>query len=396
MNVAIITDSFPPMVDGVSRSALAYAKALHEGGYGQCIVIAPRMPRVKYHYPFPVYGFRSIKLPYDEYRAGHPFMPTLIKKLKSMDIDILHAHSPFISMTLARQLRRRLEIPIVFTQHTKWDYDIAEVVSSKVLRREVERHVYRSISKADDLWAVSRGAGEHLNSRGYKGNFIVMPNGTDFPQGKANPALLEQINDRFDLPEGVPVLLFVGRMMWYKNISLILDTLESLHKANFDFRMLFVGDGEDIVDIKKMTADKGLNGLVHFVGRVDDRNTLMSYFERSNLFILLSVYDNAPLVIREAAACACPSLVLRGSSTAEIIDDGVNGFHVGESAVLAAEAIMKIFSDRSRLEEVSAAASQQVYLPWNKVIERAVERYELVIKEYKERKIKEQNTDAVH
>jgi len=378
MNVAIITDSFPPMMDGVSRSALGYAKALHEGGHGKSIVIAPRVPRLEYDYPFPVYAFPSIKVLYDEYRAGHPFVPHLVRKLKAMNIDILHAHSPFISMTLARELRRYLKIPIVFTQHTKWDFDIAEAVSSKILQKRIERFAYSNLSRADDLWAVSRGAGEHLISRGYNGGYIVMPNGTDFPQCSIDSESLEQINIRYNLPDGVPVLLFVGRMMWYKNVGLILDTLELLHKSQFDFRMFFVGDGEDLSEIKKKTEDKGLSGLVHFVGRVNDRKVLMSYFARSDLFVFLSTYDNAPLVIREAAACACPALVSYGSSTAEIINDGVNGFAVKENAVYAADAIRTIFSDRKRLEDVSLAASQQVYLTWDKAIERAVERYHVV------------------
>ena len=382
MNVAIITDSFPPIMDGVSRSALGYAKALHDGGYGKCIVIAPRVPDLKYDYPFPVYRFPSVKLPYDQYRAGHPIVPHLIRKLKPLNIDILHAHSPFISMTLARQLRRYMKVPIVFTQHTKWDFDISTAVSSKMLQKKIERYVYWNLSKADELWAVSRGAGEHLISRGYKGNYIVMPNGTDFPKGSVDPELQAQINSRFNLPDGVPVLLFVGRMMWYKNISLILDTLELLHKSNFDFRMIFVGDGDNLPEIKKTSADKGLSGLVHFAGKISDRKILMSYFVRSDLFVLLSTYDNAPLVIREAAACACPSIVLHGSATAEMIDDGVNGFTVKENAVFAAEYIKKIFSDRKRLEEISLAASEQVYLTWEKAIERSVERYEIVKKAY--------------
>ena len=382
MNVAIITDSFPPLIDGVSRSALGYAKSLHEGGYGKCIVVAPRMPHLKYHYPFPVYGFPSVRLPYDVYRAGHPFLPRLISKLREMEIDILHAHSPFISMTLARELQRYLKIPIVFTQHTKWDSDIAIAVSFRVLQRKLERYAYRNISKADELWSVSHDAGEYLKSRGYNGEYVVMPNGTDFPRGEADPELLAQINSRYDLPDGVPVFLFVGRMKWYKNVGLILDTLELLHKSDFDFRMLFVGDGEDLPDIKKMAADKGLEKVVHFAGKISNRTELMQYFMRSDLFIFLSTYDNAPLVVREAAACACPTLALQGSSTAEILDNGINGFTVREGAIYSAEAIKAIFADRKRLEEVSTAASQQVYLTWEQAIERAVERYEVVKKAY--------------
>ena len=387
MNVALITDSFPPMIDGVSRSALGYAKALHEGGYGKSIVVAPLMPHVDYHYPFPVYGFRSVKLPFGDYRAGHPFMPILLKQMREMQIDIIHAHSPFISMSLACQLRRKLDVPVVFTQHTKWDYDFEAVIPTKLLRTRVERYVYWSMKKADELWAVSRGAGEHLQERGYVGDFIVMPNGTDFPQVERVPELRAQIDSRYNLPEGVPVFLFVGRMMWYKNISLILNTLEILKDSGFDFRMLFVGDGENLGDIKEMTSSKGLDDFVHFVGRVNDRRELMSFYERADLFMLLSVYDNAPLVVIEAAACSTPSIVLHGSATSEVVDDGVNGFHVSEeSAEEAAELIKTIFSDRERLAEVSKAASEQVYMPWEKLIVRIVERYQHVIDEYKKKK----------
>jgi len=378
MNVAIITDSFPPMMDGVSRSALGYANALHEGGYGKCIVIAPHIPRLKYNYPFPVYGFSSVKLPFDQYRAGHPFTPYLIRKLRSLDTDIIHAHSPFISMTLARELRRYLRIPIVFTQHTKWDYDIVRIISSKHLQKRIERFAYKNIDRADDVWAVSRGAGEYLCSRGFRGKYIVMPNGTDFPQHAAAPELLKQIENRFDLPGGVPVLLFVGRMMWYKNIELILESLEILRKRSFDFRMVFVGDGRDLLEVKKMTADKGLFDVVFFTGQVNDREMLRALYTRSDLFIFPSVYDTAGLVVLEAAACYSPSVVVRGSAASETVEDGVNGYYTSEDPENMADVVQAAFSDRRQLEQIAAAASGQIYLTWDKAIERAVKRYEAV------------------
>ena len=382
MNVAIITDSFPPMMDGVSRCALGYAQALHDGGYGNCIVVTPRMPNVNREYPFPVYGFNSVGLPYAEYRAGHPFMPKLIKTLKDMKTDILHVHSPFISMTVARQLRYILNIPIVFTQHTKWDFDIACAVSAKILCRGIERYAYNNLSAADELWAVSRGAGEYLVNSGYKGDFIVMPNGTDFTRGDPDPEQASQIRERFRLPAGVPVLLFVGRMIWYKNIALLIDALKILHERSFDFRMIFVGDGEDLPDIEKSAEAKGLEGIVGFTGRVSDRELLKAYYESADLFVFPSVYDNAPLVVREAAACGCPSLVVSGSSASEILENGETGFFADENAESVADTIMSAFSDLGRLEKISEAASEQVYLPWDKVIERSVERYESVINSY--------------
>ncbi|MCL2002410.1 MAG: glycosyltransferase [Oscillospiraceae bacterium] len=382
MNVALITDSFPPMVDGVSRSVLGYASAFHGGGHGKCIVVTPRIPGVKYHYPFPVYSFLSVGLPYAEYRAGHPLTPKLLTRLKAMNIDIIHAHSPFVSMAVARQLRLFLNVPIVFTQHTKWDYDIARAVPTKTLQKGVEQFVYKNLSAANELWAVSRGAAGYFVERGYSGEYVVMPNGTDFAKGSADSALTEKLSRKHGLPEDVPVLLFVGRMMWYKNIGLIIDALELLHKCGFDFRMVFVGDGEDLRDITQMARDKGLADVTVFAGRVNDREVLRAYFTRSNLFVFPSVYDNAPLVVREAAACACPSLVVRGSSASEMLEDGATGFFAEENAESLSAAIQAVFSDREKLAAVSAAASEEVYLSWSKVAERSADRYKEVIKAY--------------
>jgi glycosyltransferase involved in cell wall biosynthesis len=326
---------------------------------------------------------------YHDFRAGHPFMPKLLSIMQKMDIDIIHAHSPFIAMTVARQLRQFLKIPIVFTQHTKWDYDLARAIPIKPVVRNVERFIYSNISAANDVWAVSRQTGEYLVERGYKGDFFVMPNGTDFPKGVADELLLKSIYARFDLPDNVPVLLFVGRMMWYKGIGLIIEALELLKKRGFDFRMIFIGDGEDLAQAKKMAMSKRLNHLIHFTGRVNDREELRAYYTIANLFILPSVYDNAPLVLQEAAACSCPSLVVRGSSAAEIIMDSDNGYHSELCHKSIADCVCTIFSDRERHENVALAASQRLYTPWSKVAELSVERYKVVKNEYdKKRRVK--------
>jgi len=381
MNIAIITDSFPPMMDGVSKCALGYAETLAERG-DNCIVVAPQVPKANYDYPFPVYYYPSIGLPYAEYRAGHPFIPNLAAKLKRMNIDILHVHSPFTAMTIARQLRYWLKIPIVFTQHTKWDFDIARAVSSKILQKNILRYAYANIAAVDEVWAVSRGAGEYLVDHGFKGDFIVMPNGTDFVQSLVNPKDLAKLDKQFGLSDEVPTLLFVGRMMMYKGIGLIIDALEILRNRGFEFRMIFVGDGEDLEEAKRLTTRKSLDNAVHFAGRINDREALKAYYTRAELFLFPSVYDTAGLVVTEAAACFCPSVVICGSAAAETLDDGVTGFHIEETSESLADCVQNAFADRAKLERVALAAANEVYLPWNKVMERSIKRYEIVKKSY--------------
>jgi glycosyltransferase involved in cell wall biosynthesis len=218
-----------------------------------------------------------------------------------------------------------------------------------------------------------------------------MPNGTDFPTGDVDETHLRNIREKYNLPDNIqdniPVLLFVGRMMWYKGIGLTLEALEILDKKGFDFRMLFVGDGEDLIKAKKIVMNMKLNDKVHFAGRVNDREELRAYYTAADLFILPSVYDNAPLVVQEAAACGCPSLVVHGSSAAEIIEDGVNGYHSGQTPPGIADKIIEIWNDKLTLQRVSKEAVEELYTPWSKVADISMARYK-VIKEIFDKKMK--------
>ena len=386
MNVAFITDSFPPIIDGVGRCVLECAKEFTTGGHGRCIVVTPHVPGRDYsNYPFPVFHFSSLPLPNMEYRAGYPYMPSLVKKIGELKIDIIHAHSPFTAMTISKKLRKKFNVPIVYTQHTKWEYDIASAVGIPVIAKALEKYIYSNINAADDVWAVSKKTGEHIVDRGFSGEFTVMQNGTDFPRAEANPDLLRDIEQKYPLGENVPVLLFVGRMMWYKNQMLTFEALEILNKSGFDFRMFFIGDGIDLADMKKTVRDKNLCDKVFFLGRVDDRELLRAYYTRSDLFVFPSTYDNAPLVIREAAACGCPPLVIRNSSASEILEESEENqtaFFAEETPESVAEGIARAFGDGERYAFVKKNAAEKIYLPWSKVIEISLEKYFEICKKY--------------
>ncbi|MCL2158839.1 MAG: glycosyltransferase [Oscillospiraceae bacterium] len=390
MNVAYVTDSFPPIVDGVGRCVFECAKEFIAGGHGSCVVITPHVPGRDYsNYPFPVHYFSSVPLPKMEYRAGYPYMPALLKKLQDLKLDIIHAHSPFMAMTIAKTLRKKFDIPIVYTQHTKWEYDIASAVGIPMVAKTLEKMIYKNINAADEVWAVSQKTGEHISARGFLGNYVVMQNGTDFPRAEADPALIADIDQKYALKKGVPVFLFVGRMMWYKNQMLTLEALEILQSQGFEFKMFFIGDGINLEDMQKVARDKKLDERIFFVGRVSDRELLRAYYTRSDLFIFPSTYDNAPLVIREAAACGCPSLVIRGSSASEIFEESKEGqtaFFAEETPQSVAEAITEAFLDPARYEFVKSNSEDKVYLPWSKVIQTSLSRYAEVCQTYKKEK----------
>ena len=177
-NICLLNDSFPPAIDGVANAVTNYAQIISRE-YGRAVVVTPFYPGADDSgFPFPVIRYPSIDMTkYVGYRAGIPFSPEVMKRLEGDGFDIIHSHCPITSTVLARSLRDRINVPLVFTYHTKFDIDIANAVRSKLLREEAAKLLVENISACDEVWTVSRGAGENLRKLGYEGDYLVMPNG---------------------------------------------------------------------------------------------------------------------------------------------------------------------------------------------------------------------------
>ena len=227
LNVCLINDSFPPAIDGVANAVTNYAKIIAKD-YGAPTVVTPFYPDADDSvYDFPVIRYPSVDMTkLVGYRAGMPFSPEITAKLEQSHFDIIHSHCPITSTMLARSVRSRLDVPVVFTYHTKFDIDIANAIRSKLLQEEAAKILVENISACDEVWTVSNGAGENLKKLGYQGDYIVMPNGVDFPVGREPDSLVEEVTGGYDLPGDIPLFLFVGRMMWYKGIRITLDALK--------------------------------------------------------------------------------------------------------------------------------------------------------------------------
>ena len=383
-NICLINDSFPPEIDGVANAVTNYANII-TANHGKAVVVTPANARADDSvFKFPVLRYPSVDLTnLVGYHAGFPFSPEVQKKLVAEGFDLIHSHCPITSTMLARSLRDRIDVPIVMTYHTKFDIDIANAISSKLLQEEAKRLLAENISACDEVWTVSHGAGENLRSLGYKGDYIVMPNGVDFPRGRVDQALIREVTGAYDLPADVPVFLFVGRMMWYKGIRIILDALKLLSDAGADFRMVFVGGGGDRKEIVAYTEKLGLMERVFFVEPIHDRNCIRAWYCRADLFLFPSTFDTNGLVVREAAACALPSVLIRGSCAAEDVEDGVNGFLIEENAPSMAEMLRTLYTRMDLVKAVGEAALRDLYISWEEAVANACRRYEAVIENYR-------------
>ena len=378
MNICLMNDSFPPTIDGVANAVVNYAQNLTAAGE-RCAVVTPAYPGVTDDYAFPVVRYPSLNTTQlTGYRAGLPFAPETVARLADMEFDLIHTHCPIASTVLARSLRDARPMPIVFTYHTKFDIDIANAIRGERLQQLAVDLLVRNISACDEVWVVSEGAGANLRALGYTGDYRVMPNGVDLARGLAAVTATASLSADWDLPHDAPVYLFLGRMMWYKGLRIILDGLKRLAEAGQDFCMVFVGDGQDRAEAEAYAAELGLTERCRFVGAVHDRETVRAWYTRADLLLFPSTFDTNGLVVREAAACGLGSMLVRGSCAAEGITDGRNGILIEEDAAALAAALSAPGVTRETLAAVGQHAMDEIYLSWADSVANARARYAVV------------------
>lgn len=383
LSVCLLNDSFPPVIDGVANAVLNYASMIQDQ-LGSAVVGVPDYPGTTDNYPFPVVRYPSFDTTkIVGYRAGYPFSARAMDALADFSPQIIHTHCPVMSTVMARALRERLDVPVVFTYHTKFDIDIRRALSGQLLQQTAIRLLVDNISACDEVWVVSRGAGENLRSLGYAGDYIVMENGVDFPRGPVSNDRCSALRKELGLPEQVPVYLFVGRMMWYKGVHIILDALAALRQSGHDFRMLMVGDGMERQEMEQKAAQLRLDDICIFTGAVHDREKLRTLFSLSDLFLFPSTFDTNGIVVREAAACGTASVLVRDSCAAEGVADGVNALLIEENAASLKALLEKKGADRAALSRLGQQALEQLYLSWEDSVKRAFSRYYVVLDQYR-------------
>ena len=385
MRVCLLNESFPPVIDGVVNVMMNYADYMRRDFGAQIEVGTPEYPDGKYEdYPYPVVAYPSFDTASQTngYRTGNPLVGKAVSRLADFKPDIIHSHCPATATIVARLVREMTGAPIIFTYHTKYDIDIRRAAKIELIADEAIKAMVKNIEACDDVWVVSDGAGRSLKELGFQGEYRVMNNGVDFEKGRVDKETVEKVTAGYDLPEDVPMFLYVGRLINYKNLPLILDALKILKDSGQDFRMVFIGKGPDQTNLQEKAKEMGLmgeDGKVFFTGPIYNRDNLRAWNTRADLFLFPSTFDTNGLVVREAAACGLASVLIKDSCAAEGITDDRNGFIIEESAEAMAELLKKLCKDLDHVHNVGQHAMDEIYLSWEDCVKKAYERYEYVL-----------------
>lgn len=383
LKVGIGTDAFPPTTDGISNVAQNYAAEINKR-LGEAVIITPKNPnQLDYKYNYEIFRYKSWWVPSKEgYSIGWPFKDELHQKIIDMNFDILHSHAPLATSYYFRRVVEKKPIPVVLTYHTKYEYDIDRRVPTKPARDFAYHFLLNNINAADEVWVTSEGTADSLRKIGYQGDYVVMPNGCDLPKTDVSEEDIAMIKRKHNVPENMPIFLYTGRMIWYKNIELILEACSKLKSDDKVFRLIMLGFGADENAIKRRVNKLGLKDYVIWTGKILDRKEIQGYYGISDILLFPSVFDTNGLVVREAAACATPSLLVRDSCASEGIEDGKTGFLCMESSHSIAKTLASIMENKELLKFVGNNAQNEIYISWEDAVDKAFHRYHKVIEDF--------------
>jgi glycosyltransferase involved in cell wall biosynthesis len=323
MRIGMMVDTYKPYVSGITNYIDLNKRALEQEGhevyvftFGDLdyqddearVLRSPGLPLADTGY------YLSLR-----YKTRHK------KLLQTM--DVAHVHHPFLSGRLALNYCRSARIPIIFTNHSR--YDLLAQAYLPLMPDEVSHSLLQAYlpdfcEAVDLVISPSAGMAKVLRDLEVRSHIEVIPNGVDLSKfHNAKPFARAQ----FGFTEQDILLVYAGRIAPEKNINFLLQSFAGIAQLIPNVYLLIVGGGkrqfED--DLQEAIARFGIGSRVHSTGMIayDD---IPSYLSMCDIFVTTSVAESFGMTTVEAMGAGLPVMGIHSAGTSDIVDDGRTGF----------------------------------------------------------------------
>lgn len=390
MRLLMISDVYFPRVNGVSTSIQTTRRALGQLGH-EVMLIVPDYPQphADDDNVLRVSGRRVLLDPEDQLMRWSELM-RLGRSLASHDFDLLHIHTPFVAHYAGLRLARSLGLPVVETYHTFFEQYLEHYIPflpGALLRLAARRLTVSQGNAVDTLIAPSLAMRDQLLRYGVRTPVEVIPTGIDLSAWRGPEA--PDPRPALGLTADQPMLLYVGRMAFEKNIEFLLEMFTHVLAQRQDARLVLAGEGPAEAHLRQRVDQMGMRERVLFLGYLPRDGALQALYRAADVFVFASTTETQGLVLIEAMALGTPVVALAEMGTRDIVreDDGcLVAPH--EPAGFAAR-VLELLNHPHRAAQLAARAVLAAEA-WReeRVAERLVGLYEQVIARKKDRAAK--------
>lgn len=377
MKIAMFTNNYKPYIGGVPISIEHLAGALRENGH-QVYVFAPSYEGQQEE----AYVIRYPSFPLTIAGAPVPNILTnlFIKKVKELQIDVIHVHHPAIVGNVALEIKRKLGIPVVFTYHTRYEEYLHYIAGLKAAEEHtglIDKYLRHFCNRCDLLVAPTPGIREYLLEKKLQTPVEVLPTGIPAESFLPEQKKVAQIRQQY-LGDVDYLFCTVSRLAKEKNLHFQLEGLACLKrllkKEGKTFRHIMIGDGPQKKELQLRIEELGLKENVILLGNVDNAE-MKNYQAASELFLFTSKSETQGIVLLEAMAVANPVIAVEASGVRDVIKNGENGYLTAEDSYLWARKIAEVLKRPEQMEVMQKGARETAELYAEDMVAKRAEQY---------------------
>ncbi|MCS6829690.1 MAG: glycosyltransferase [Armatimonadota bacterium] len=377
MHIAIFSESYPPITNGVAVSVSTLRQELLQRGH-RVTIVTTRHPDA------PMQEEDVIRLPSftwllaPDYPLPQPRpVPQLHRFFSENRVDVIHVQIPFLLGMIGLQMGSRYGIPVVAHYHTLYDRYLhyAPVAPQRALRALLWWHLRRFYRRAQATIVPSYFASQYLQRFGVQLAAVeVIPTGVELL-----PLMIErkQARARYGLPPDSPILVYVGRLAREKNVHLLMEMLPLVQRDVPDVLLWLVGGGNAEKVLRQQIQHRRLSEAVRLQGRVPHEH-ISTVYAAADLFVFASTTETQGLVLWEAQAHGLPCVVVNEGGAPESVHDGVNGLLVPNEPQQFAHAVARLLRNDDLRQQMSQNALRSQRLTPGEMTEKLLKVYQRV------------------
>lgn len=360
MRIGIFSDAYKPLVSGVTTSLQMLVEGLKQQGHEVFVITVSAKGAKEYDKDHPyIYRIKGMPIP-KKGLTSYRFVRNSKKHLKyieSLNLDVIHVHSEFTIGSVAIKVKKKLDIPMVFTVHTMYEEYLFYVSKflTKLFRKSfmkaLKKLMARFILSSEVTLTPSEKIKDLMLSYNIDGNYKIVPSGIDLSKFKKSNYKEEDIKNlkiSLGIKENEFVCLFIGRISNEKSIDVLIDGFAASKNENMKF--LVVGDGPALSKLESQIKKLDLKDKVILTGMIPWEQVGL-YYQLGDCFLNASISETQGLTYIEALAAELPLVVKYDKVLEAVVEDSYNGLFFKDNNELPA-LLNKIYKTPELLTEL--------------------------------------------
>ncbi len=275
---------------------------------------------------------------------------------KMCEMDVLHAHHPFISGRIATRHGRLHNLPIVFTNHTRYDLYMQAylpLIPSSLSRMMLESYMPSFTTWCDLVIAPSAGVQKVMRQQGVEKEIVIIPNGVDVEQVH-HPATCVSRTE-LGIPQDAIVLIYCGRLGPEKNLDFLLQAFCGAAQVVPNAYLVIIGGGPSDGQVRQSVSH---TPRIRLTGQ-GDYDEVPAYLALGDLFVTASVSEVHPLSVIEGLAAGLPVVGIHSPGISDTVRPGLDGYLTKNDLATYTAMLVRLLLEPGKRKEMGINARER-------------------------------------